>query len=60
MLFKAKTDIKEFRIYEFNNALQKLSLLYKGDNYPKLYKHSRKLWTGLDKSRKIKTIILCR
>ena len=59
MLFKDKIEVKQVRIYEFNNALQTMSLLYKGETIPKVYKHSRKLWTGIDKTRKIKTIILC-
>lgn len=59
MLFKNKVDYTHIHIYEFNNALQTLSLLYKGENIPKIYKHSKKLWTGIDKTRKIKTIILC-
>ena len=58
MLFRTKHEIKHIHIYEFNNTSQSLSLLYKGETYPKIYKHSKKLWTGLDKFRKIKTIIL--
>ena len=58
MLFKSKPEYNQVYIYNYCHALQSMNLLYKGENLPKEYKHQKKIWTGIDKRRKIKTIIL--
>lgn len=58
MLFKAKSEFQKILIYEYDHALQTMHLIYEGEHIPKDYKRGKKLWTGIDKRRKIKTIIV--
>ena len=58
MMIRTKPDFNQIYIYTYNPVFQTMNLLYKGENLPKEYKHQKKIWTGIDKRRKIKTIIL--
>lgn len=57
MTSKLKSDFNQIYLYQYNPILQTMNLLYKGETLPKEYKHGKKIWTGIDKRRKIKTII---
>ena len=58
MILKTKTDFSKIIIYQYDNTLQTLNLIFTGETIPKDLKHGKKIWTGIDKRRKIKTIIL--
>ena len=58
MLFTRKPDVHQVVIYNYDHTRQTMSLIFTGPDVPKKYRRLRKIWAGIDKKRKIKTIIL--
>ena len=58
MVLKIKTDFSKIYIYNYDYTHQTMNLVLKGETIPKDLKHGKKIWTGIDKRRKIKPIIL--
>ena len=58
MLFDKPRRIKHYIIYNYDYKTQQMTLLFRGEQMPSVYREYPKLWRLLDKKRHLETVII--